>query len=160
MRSDSRMEISFMGGGSAAEDDFIVSASGAGEGAGGVVFCIAVSLRAFALEETRIVSRRATLQKRPRAAILRCIESNARALASVGHPQFFGALGIYIAAAGTSCALRIGGYDRHWQVESVDQRDVIEVKVIDLIEGILDQSCKDSVKFKLASMFGAFQVFC
>jgi len=81
-----------MGDGGAAEDDFIVRASRASEGAGCVVFCIAVGLWAFPLEETRIISGRAIVQKRARAAILRCIESNAGALASVGHPQFCRAL--------------------------------------------------------------------
>lgn len=133
-----------MGGASAAEDDFIVSASRASEGAGRVVFCIAVRLRAFLLEETRVIRGRAIFQKRSSTAILRRIESNAGALASVGHLQFCGALGIYVAAADTFCALTVRRYDRHWQVESIDERDVIEVQVLELIHGDFRQSRGDT----------------
>lgn len=128
----------------AAEDDFIVSASGTSESAGGIVSCVAVGLRAFSLEETRIISGRAILQKRPGAAILRCIESSTGALTSVGHPQCCRALGIYVAAALDSFALGPGWYNCHRQVESIDERDVIEVEILVLIQCVFGQSGGDA----------------
>jgi len=133
----------FKGSASAAEDDLIVSASGTSESAGGIVSCIAVRLRALFLEETRIIGGRAIIQKRPCAAILRRIESGAGALASVGHLQFCGTLGIYVAGAPDCFALRAGGYHFHGQVESVDKRDVIKVEVLVLIQSVFRQSGGD-----------------
>lgn len=124
----------------AAENDFIVGASRASEGAGGVVFCIAVGLGALALEKLRVSSGTAIVHIIPRAAILRGIESSAGALASVGNYQSTGADGSYVAAADNCTARRVGWYDRHWQVESIDERDVIIVTTPILIESVLDHS--------------------
>lgn len=125
------------GGIAAAENDFIVIASGATEGAVGVVICIAVGLGALPLENLGIISRTAIVQIIPRAAILRFIQTSAGAIASIGNPQFRGADGSYVAATGDCLARRVGGFDRHWQVESIDERDVIQVI---LTESVLEQS--------------------
>lgn len=113
------------GGIAAAENDFIVIASGATEGAVGVVICIAVGLGALPLEKLGIISRTAIVRIIPRAAISRFFQISAGVLASIGNPEFRGAAGSYVAATGDCLARRVGGYDRHWQVESIDERDVI-----------------------------------
>lgn len=83
---------------------------------------------ALALEKPRIITR---------TAIFRCIKTSAGALASAGNPQFSGADGTYIAAAEDCFARRVGGVDRRWQIESIDERYAIMDELV-LIDSVLD----------------------
>lgn len=136
-------QIPLKGGGIGAENNFIVSASGATEGASGVVFSVAVTTGALAIEKFRIMTGTATVGMIPRATILWCLETSAGAIASVGNPQFRGTDGTYCAVAANCWARIVGGYDRHRQIESIDERDVVKVLFIDRI---LDQSCRSDPK--------------
>ena len=72
-----------------AEDDLVVGSGGAGECAGLVVFGVAVGVGALALEEPRVVRRRAVVLELAPAAVRVAAELAARARAPSGHLQLW-----------------------------------------------------------------------
>jgi len=127
-----------------AEDDVVVTTRRAGEGASSIVLGIAVRLWALPLEEFGIIWGRAVVEVGARAAVFRLIESSASTFAPISYFQFWRADCIYVAAASYFLAIRIGRSSRKRDIETINQRDVIEILTHVLIECILKKSCRDS----------------
>ncbi|BAS85614.1 Os03g0663600 [Oryza sativa Japonica Group] len=126
-----------------AEDDLVVGAGRASEGARLVVLGVAVGVRAEPLEELRVVGRAAVVRRRAGAAVLVLLEHRARVVAPAGRPQLARALPRHVRLAprpalGAPGAVA-GGEEVHGHVESVDEGDVEEVEVAELVQRELRQ---------------------
>ena len=76
--------------------------------------------------------------------ILRGIESSTRTIASIGYFQFCWALGSYVTAACLSFAVRVGRSYGEREIESINERDVIEIFInnVDHIKSIFSRHCR------------------
>jgi len=124
-----------------AEDDVIISTRRAGEDASGIVLGIAVRLWALPLEEFGIViGNTVVVCVGSRAAVLRGIQLRTRTVASICYFQFCRAGSNYVVRATYFLTVRRSCSER--DIETFNQRHVIEVLILVLIERIFKKSLR------------------
>lgn len=121
--------------GSRAKHNPVIGSTGAGKGASLIILRVAISIGASILEKLRKRSRPTVTRV---TAILIGLEHRARVIAATRSPQLIRALPIDVrrASDASGTPTRVWA-EFEWHVESIDQRNVEEVKIIELIQSIL-----------------------